>query len=444
MSKPLSSDFANWLENLQRESWNLELIISGFSIFLLTQFIDLLADTLHFIQFSYHLNQISASIVVALLGSLLIGTSALIINLIIHIFLRGIWIGTIGLRSVQRDINYEKLNYSSFFSKKLKKNIQDLDQLIVQLDTICSVIFSFTFLVFFMLLSLVLYFLGLVVILQVGTWIGAKNSTPALVFVMGLSLIYSVLGLIYFVDTLTSGLLKKNSLLSRVYYPFYIFFNFITLSFVYQTIYYLLISRFSKWKFGLFLFVYLFAIFNFPFFRVTDYFFYPDSRNDAQFYQSVYDNLREEDRYIGRASIPQDVTHQRFIPLFINYQVKNNPAIEYLCDDYTPSKTSSFISGITFDKGLQVNDPIIEEADAKALLRCLARSYNLYLNDSLLTQQQFYYFEHSNKGEKGLRTVIDTKHLESGQHHIQINQWELKKDSLTEENYITIPFWLEK
>lgn len=49
MEKP-STDFVNWLENLQRESWNLELIISGFSIFLLGEAMDLLIDGLRLIH----------------------------------------------------------------------------------------------------------------------------------------------------------------------------------------------------------------------------------------------------------------------------------------------------------------------------------------------------------------------------------------------------------
>lgn len=41
-----NSKLSEWLENLQRESWNLELIISGFSIFLLFKSTDILSDAL--------------------------------------------------------------------------------------------------------------------------------------------------------------------------------------------------------------------------------------------------------------------------------------------------------------------------------------------------------------------------------------------------------------
>ena len=44
MEKQDKSKFAQWLELLQQESWQLELIISGFAIFLLVGVYDPLQD----------------------------------------------------------------------------------------------------------------------------------------------------------------------------------------------------------------------------------------------------------------------------------------------------------------------------------------------------------------------------------------------------------------
>ena len=45
----------------------------------------------------------------------------LIINLILHVVLRGLWIGAIGLRYVSSEIDYEALNYGKRFTKYLQK-----------------------------------------------------------------------------------------------------------------------------------------------------------------------------------------------------------------------------------------------------------------------------------------------------------------------------------
>ena len=118
MSEKTDDQIAQWLKKLERESWQLELLVSAFTIFLLIAAQENFGNFIIDISFKYYgpvgflvffLTLIQASII------------ALTAFLIIHLLLRGFWIGTIGLRSVQPNINYQRLNYSEFFQKKLKK-----------------------------------------------------------------------------------------------------------------------------------------------------------------------------------------------------------------------------------------------------------------------------------------------------------------------------------
>lgn len=147
-------DFTKWLETLQQESWQLELIISGFAIFLLVGAYEPMNDwhyelkkirTLKF-AYSFHFMDMG-------LRTIRFVWHILFINLLVHVFLRGLWISTIGLRYVSGDIAFEKLKLSGQFNQFLRKRIGSFDNYIERLEKACSVIFAFTFLLFFIALS---------------------------------------------------------------------------------------------------------------------------------------------------------------------------------------------------------------------------------------------------------------------------------------------------
>jgi len=243
-------------------------------------------------------------------------------------------------------------------------------------------------------------------------------------------------------DTLSLGFFKKYQKISKVYYPIYRLIGWITLAGIYRSIYYSLVRRFPNNTVRLFLFMYLFLIVLFPFQRVTFYKYFPDHISDAKwFYYRSYDNLRKEETSISRASITSDVVSSEYLPLFIRYSVKHNEALDSICTDYTPTKSSIFVSGVQ-RRGF--NDPFYAEEDADKLLACLSRLYDVYVNDSLYTDLDFYFYNHPNDGEKGLRTMIYTGDLPEGKNIICIRRRSLnEKNELYDRTYTTIPFWLE-
>jgi len=102
----------------------------------------------------------SAGSLVAFLEVLLeCGWTIFFINLLIHVILRGLWIGAIGLRYVSQDIDYNSLDYSTRFTQYLRKQVGDYDDFIERLERFCSILFAYTFLLFLLLLSLLLFFL---------------------------------------------------------------------------------------------------------------------------------------------------------------------------------------------------------------------------------------------------------------------------------------------
>ena len=108
---PGDKKFKKWLDILQQESWQLELIISGFAIYGLFAVIEPIEMAR--LQAENDKNVFST----LLFQGLEISWYIITINLIAHVILRGLWIGAIGLRYVSGEIEYDKLNYSPKFSK---------------------------------------------------------------------------------------------------------------------------------------------------------------------------------------------------------------------------------------------------------------------------------------------------------------------------------------
>ena len=145
MAKDKTKSFVKWLEIMQQESWQLELLISGFAIFLLAS----AYDQLDSFEYQIHLLTTGNSYFGTLLLPFKIILGAwyvLIVNLILHVLLRGLWISTIGIRYVSGEIDFDYLNFNPKFDRFLKKKIVSFDVYIQQLEQLCSIVFGFTFL----------------------------------------------------------------------------------------------------------------------------------------------------------------------------------------------------------------------------------------------------------------------------------------------------------
>lgn len=444
---------AEWLEKLQQESWNLELLISGFSIFLLIQVGDELGHVGEYVRAHYRFGSNIMGIIITFLGILRLAAIVLTFNLIIHILMRGFWIGAIGLRSVQKKIDISRLNYSDFFQEKLKGNIISLDELLTRVDNFSSVIFSFSFLIVFMLISLFLgfSFIGFVVFLfnklldpLSEGWLSNILEVVMLISVLGLLLT----GLIYTIDTLSLGFFKRYRWLSRIYYPIYRFFSWISLAKVYRGIYYSIITKYPKSRIRFFLLIYISALILIPFHKYDQYLFYPDNSNIDQILESnLYDNIRT-DEWISTASIPARIVKDAYLPLFIRYDVRDNEAIKKQCKEFNPAKKEGITSGISFRGGIRFSDPRTIEPEPQKLLECLSSYYNIYINDSLQTDLDFWFYQHPNKGELGIMTVLDVDAVNQGRNTVKITQNDFQEvdevETPSEIDLIKIPFWIEQ
>lgn len=437
-----------WVKKLQQESWELELLVSGFSIVLLANLSHWLSDVIDGLELSLNMNNSLSVGVYFFLIIVLLANYALIINLIVHLIFRGFWVGIVGLGSVAPNTNFNKLKYSDFFSKKLEKRITKLDALVVQLDKISSLMFTFAFLIIFFLISIGLFMICLILFAQIANavinnvseTVGNVVTTITVVLV----LFYLFGGMIYMIDFLTLGWMKKRKIISKVYYPIYTFFGWITLSFLYRTLYYNLISKFTKRKVGLILIPYLLIIVMVPFFTFSHHIYYPKESQQSHIEDNYYRDQRPENEHIYKADIPSYIIKETFLPVFIAYSPNDNETIKRLNPDIETEINEGLNSTINIElhnSGLSFTNKKYKKPDK--LLKCLLSMYKLYLNDSIIENPKFFFKTTSEKKDKGLFTVLDIKELERGEHHLKIKKVYFDYDQQKQMDFAFIPFWKE-
>lgn len=232
--------FSEWLEKLQQESWQLELLISGFALFGIWESRDILESFIGFLDVNRPV-QSNASTVLKVAALMLQGAWLVFFtNLLIHVIMRGLWIGAVGLRYVSGDIDYDKLKYSEYFSNYFKNKVGGFDDYIERLEKICSSIFAYTFLLFFIFLSLGFFIIFWILMVAVLNYLfSADNSSPSAISIV-VNTVFGFLAFFVFIDFITLGLFKKikGKSFSKVYGFIYKFYSFITLSFIYRPLLY--------------------------------------------------------------------------------------------------------------------------------------------------------------------------------------------------------------
>lgn len=466
-----------WVSNLQLESWQLELLITGFSIFLLATSIDQYAD----FSASFRFNKLVSS---SAANSIFIGSGVFIVNtipialkfflisLLVHLLLRGFWIGIVGLSSVSGTIDIDSLNFKGKFRKRIAEKTRSLDDLIFHLDQISSVIFAYTYLLAFSIISVVLVASFLFSLLGVGAYFqavfidNAAASAIILVLTSIVVLILFVSALIFFLDTILFSAFKKSRWFSVLYYPIYRFFSIVSLSFVYRSIYYHLITNFKKRQIisvTLVLGATLFVAQRID--GWNTYPFYPETSSTNQYtiQKGHYDDERTKG-FIYTASIPSKYINNDYLELFIRYSPENNEVLDLLCTDYrdlerdvslteamSAGRRSARDSTLTLDDILGTDEKY--EQLVKSSVECLSSIYEVYLDGVKLENIEYFFTRHDNKGERGVETVIDIADLNRGRHLLRVNRLDyggnpligqkISEDQLKMKGLVSISFWKE-
>ena len=441
MSKKGTTKFSEWLANLQQESWQLELIISGFTIFLLLGAYEPLLKLIDQIELLATIDNFYKILIVPY-GILRSAWYILVFNLLLHVALRGLWISTIGLRYISGDIDFDDLDFSPPFDKHLRKRIVSFDHYIERLEKICSVIFAFTFLLVFILISGGLVLGALVVIGLTIDWVDDYIGNGVVVFAIFL-LLFLFFAVVYFIDFITLGWVKKRRWFARIYYPFYRLFSFITLAFIYRPLYYNLIDNQFGRRVGLLVIPYVIILVLVGSLTVHSHGFLPDHRTQQSFDNRHYEDEGELDKLSYKPSIPSKFIEDDFLPLFLTYHPQGDGAIKAMCPDLKPAETGISFGGFF----LNSDDDPRSQMNADSALLCNAQIHHIYINDSLLSEVKYRFYDHPTREKIGLLTILDIQYLQRGEHILRVQakipRWNVKvgQDSFNIRNIAHIPFW---
>ncbi|MEL7162108.1 MAG: hypothetical protein AAFN92_15235 [Bacteroidota bacterium] len=429
----------SWLNNLQQESWQLELIVSGIIIFLLLQAYE------PFVEFGDGINNYQngdsdlITPIITLLLFTVLSYFALVAMFLIHLILRGVWIGAIGLRSVSGDFDLDELRYQERYVRFLRQRLGSFDDYLLQLERHASLAFSLAFLLFFTILSFGLFFAFFIASAGVINFLGNEvfhiSGQPDWVtyVAVGLVLLYILLymlgGLLYLVDFLTMGWVKRRHLIRKVYYPVYRWFGWITLARFYRPLYYNIIDnafgRRLVWRYLLA----AFALSLLTQISLHPFAYFPISAGETASIdpRNYLDGDEDEEPHRDEPTLGSRFAREDYLEVFIPYDEDNDFTDRY--PDLTP----------VLDYGLVFLDPRIYENDEinyDTLLAAQTSMYRLRLNDSLLPAPQWYFYEHPQRKLPGYLYDLPVYDLPRGTHVLHVDESsrpeELPPEPLTE------------
>ncbi len=424
--------FKKWLDKLQENSWNLELIITGFSIYGLIMFSGFL-DELR-LEALYLNNGISNFGIVLMK----IAVFLLIFNLCIHVLARGLWIGCLGLRSVSGEINYKELNYSQKFIDYLQKKVGSFDRYIFRLENFCSSLFAITFLLLFYLISL---FIFLFILIQITDLVidETKLSSKILLTIV---LILVVGGIINLIDFFGLGILKKKKWTSKMYFPIYRFFSFITLSFLYRPLVYNLLDHKQGKRISAFLVpIYMIILVISGMTYRTSNFFSEGQKTSSYFLNfENYEDQLEGKKFAKDIIIPSKIINEPVLEVFYRYRegmedtiLKYNKTLDSLRYKIKDRRGYGFsVFKMTFNS---------DENVLKEYSKTFNHHYFIEIGGTLVPSK-FLPTIKPNK-QMGFQTVVSLKNIEEGEQVLRLYYRTLTGKE--EKKLIaTIPFWYYK
>lgn len=437
-----SPTFKKLLDSLQQQSWELELIISGFAIFgLFTAYEPLRIEMVN----AQNEDQIYRLVFYFILN---IACSILLFNLLLHVILRGLWIGALGLRYVSGDIEFERLRYSERFTKYLKKRIVSFDRYIANLENYCSVLFAISFLLIFYVLAMTMIIISIVL---VANYIIESDILPekfASTF-GAILIVFIVFGMfLTFFDFITQGWLKKKKWISLIYFPIYWVFSFLTLSFLYRPLVYnFLDNRFGKRLTLLLAPIYIAILLITSLeYRQSNY-LDKDQRSSSIFAkkENYLDMMTEEGDFPGRIVIPSKVITEPYLNVFVPFSENLEDRVFAFNDSLTPEKDRRGLTSsikITSNWSDEITSTRQKDSIRKIYLKTFNEIYSFRI-DTLDMDEDFIVTTGINN-ILGFETYLKISTLEEGKHMIRLRRKRKEKDSIVTVTDAILPFWYFK
>ena len=427
-----------WIDEQQKHSAQIEIIIASGFIFFLFQLPEIL--TQHFIEISNSTN--NGSWFVIYVGAYIFAR-ALLIGFTLILFLRAIWLAYLGINySFPTGIDYKSLSFSEHVTSKMKRRNNNIERILL-LERICSISYSIT--IIFTLLSigvfLLTFMLGYLLKTYLPEWL--PNDSGNFIFLFFFVLI-GVFDYIFFKK------LKKFSTIQKLYYPIHTFIRYISLSFLYDYEWNTLLSRIKRWKiYCIFIFCFFMSLIisiseiqkkfeamnsglAFLDYEKRHYLYIGDH---IRINSSSYDDQLKLGEKVGKASISSDIIASNTLKLFTVYFKYYDTTLDSLLKKHHVNLDKKKRNYWFYEKSFSKNDSLIQNT--------LSDFFNVYIDDKYSDHLMWYYYKHPKTNQQGFLSYIPIDHLDKGRHKIDLKTTVLIKDSMQQNILESIHFFKE-
>ncbi len=413
MTSTEKKDKPTWLQILEAESWQAELIVSGIAIYGSLQLPGLIKQGVGFVLI--HLGAGYLDSFYFIFWYLIIASAVMIVNFIAHFVLRALWIGMIGLVSVfPQGIRPNISMYSSHYMERILEEFPDVNAFNRRLDDFCSSIFAFSF-------AIALLMVAITITLMLGAILTSllnqifPGLQPALIYPI-------IIGLVFF-PAIVSGIfnlkvLREKAWVKRIHFPIFKFSARLCFNFAYRPVYYILfifMSNLKTTKFGFtaagyLLFVMFIGlpllIYSDALYLRNDTFFDLDNQENRMV-RFHYEDRLPENQTVYRPVISSDLITDSYLRVFIPRAQREQAAIDRVCSDYD-------------------EDTALSEAENELRRRhhrqdCYRSYYTIKLDGRTIDSLEFIRYRRANALKSGLVTYLPLgQRIKPGPHRLEI------------------------
>jgi len=420
----------DWMEHLRKNSWEMELLITGFVLVGLFKVHGLLVN-LRYDFLSQIANSLSSNLISLMWRMLDTSVLVIIFDLILLLVLRGYWSGLVGLDStpsVRPDAPVER---------NLTRNIW-------RMDSLCSMIFALSFLIVFVTITSGFFLMLWLVVVELAN---LSMPVPLLIpfrtvalTVLYLMALFAILKVFDFVSLGVLGRVRGRwfaapyRLLSRI-------FGVITLGFLSGQIYRKLSQVIPRRRFQMLMLLYVVLTISvflgltidkrwyFPN-RVSRWIVNPDDYEDCSATKSSGTTQGKPYQRIAMTpTIQSELITEPFIRLYIPITVKDNAHIQSLMP------AAKRLHGTVYSEYITLTGPSYTNEDEHNILAFYNGYYQITIDDTLRCDPEFLFYQYTDRQDSGILTYLPVNGLTDGLHMLKI----LRRDE--NKPYIT-PFWL--
>ncbi len=427
----MSEKKPNWLQALEAQSWQAELIASGLAIYgsiSLGSYLDYFSDwaVLRF-------DERTLNILVYLFIYIYAAHALLVISFISHLVLRILWAGILGLSSVfPKGVNTETNVYPDYFKEKLKRDYPDLSNYSLELDKMCSLIFSILCAMVIVLINISLWiFIYLIISFLLLKLLPVSVVNFIGFLFIGIYLLIAIIGTL-----MTQGKLKNAKISKKYGYQLvmnmskfvYLIgnksFNYIT-----QTI---RSNTTSKSFFvGMFGILILSMFFAFP--RIINTMekyrseLFANGSPDPSY--SIKENYKDQitKEIILEPFIQSELIKDNFLQVYLPRFEREQPVIDSLCNVYE------------WNDAIPKNENRVLRTASRN--KCANLYYSLSIDNDRLNNLAYHYKNEFHNNSEGYEVFIPIDSLRPGRHVLKIET----KYKGGKRNYVrNIPFYKTK